>query len=230
MIDNPTTEVSTTRFSIFKPTKIFKLLNTRRYSMIETIKTTVSTINNQFNAGFKTRTAYLAGLSWWKRAIFWAITMIDLIAGSLLLAMLGLMWGVIIGPDLMGWLRAAGRATKGVAYWLGQAFSRGWEAIKDRKNEGIVFWGLFLFWSAVYVTLAAVALVSLLYLYRRSSIIRVALDNLFESVAGLPGRLWGRIGKKSPQPIKAIAGQPQGDEIPAVPSRDGAEKGMMRNV
>lgn len=113
---------------------------------------------------------------------------------------------------------------------------KGWFA---RKKKAI-------FWSVVLLVTAVVALVLLIYLYRRSLAVRAALDNLLGDAIGslrkvmpslrnwmtlapVPGDSAGE--REAPQPVKAIPAPRRGDKvrvvaeeaepIPAMPSQDG---------
>jgi hypothetical protein len=106
-----------------------------------------------------------------------------------------------------------------------------WAAIKGwfaRKKKAI-------FWRVVLLVTAVVAMVLLVYLYRRSLTVRAALDSLLGDATGslrkaMPSlRNW--VTRKAPQPVKAIPAPWPDDEpavvvdkaepIPAMPSQDG---------
>jgi len=102
---------------------------------------------------------------------------------------------------------------------------KGWFA---RKKKAI-------FWSVALLVTAVVALVLLVYLYRRSLAVRAALDNLLGDAIGslrkvMPSlRNW--VKREARQPVKAIPAPRRGDKvrvvaeeaepIPARPSQDG---------
>ena len=136
-----------------------------------------------------------------------------------LLAELGAWWTTIRATIatyktlLIVRLRARGAALKG------------WFA---RKKKAIL-------WSVALLVTAVVALVLLVYLYRRSLAVRAALDNLLGDATGslrkvMPSiRRWTK--REAPQPVKAIPAPRRGDKvrvvaeeaepIPAMPSQDG---------
>jgi len=114
---------------------------------------------------------------------------------------------------LIARLRARGTALKG------------WFA---RKKKAIL-------WSVALLVTAVVALVLLVYLYRRSLVVRAALDNLLGDAIGslrkVRPSLRNWVKREAPQPVKAIPAPRRGDKvrvvaeeaepIPAMPSQDG---------
>ena len=102
---------------------------------------------------------------------------------------------------------------------------KGWFA---RKKKAIL-------WSVALLVTAVVALVLLVYLYRRSLMVRAALDNLLGDATGslrkVMASLRNWVKREAPQPVKAIPAPRRGDKvrvvaeeaepIPAMPSQDG---------
>lgn len=102
---------------------------------------------------------------------------------------------------------------------------KGWFA---RKKKAIL-------WSVALLVTAVVALVLLVYLYRRSLAVRAALDNLRGDATGslrkVMSSLRNWVKREAPQPVKAIPAPRRGDKvrvaaeeaepIPAMPGQDG---------
>ncbi len=116
------TEVSPSKFSIFKSINksIFKITNnTRRYLMIDKIKTTVFTIYKQMSLRVNVWTELAADLPAWQRATWWTGITVNIIAGlafSLLLVVIYLAWSVLVARKLFAWSFLIAR---NLLAWLG---------------------------------------------------------------------------------------------------------------